>query len=250
MVAYFAISSILLYASFSLLRWFYVSTLWILDRLYILMETELLTLFIIACIVWKYQPITWKFFRHFFIYISYCWWMSYVFMQPNNLFSQDAAGEIIGELQGRPDLIIGNYSDGNIVASLLSHKMGVTQVKPYIFVFSLWDMISKVWTEFFFSYFISIFIALCNVLTVQYSPCIGENQVSRFWYLLEKIWGQISLLVSIFSWLDGNESCWFHHYEYLPRDSWNVSTNCLFFQNPMQSNYCGNNINSYTCTHG
>lgn len=70
--------------------------------------------------------------------------MSYVFMQPNNLFSQDAAGEIIGELQGRPDLIIGNYSDGNIVASLLSHKMGVTQVKPYIFVFSLWDMISKV----------------------------------------------------------------------------------------------------------
>nr|AAK65960.1 sucrose synthase [Beta vulgaris] len=42
-------------------------------------------------------------------------------------FTEDAAGEIIGELQGRPDLIIGNYSDGNIVASLLSHKMGVTQ---------------------------------------------------------------------------------------------------------------------------
>lgn len=46
-------------------------------------------------------------------------------------FSQDAASEIIGELQGRPDLIIGNYSDGNIVASLLSHKMGVTQVNPF-----------------------------------------------------------------------------------------------------------------------
>nr|AFS17278.1 sucrose synthase 2 [Amaranthus hypochondriacus] len=42
-------------------------------------------------------------------------------------FTEDAASEIIGELQGRPDLIIGNYSDGNIVASLLSHKMGVTQ---------------------------------------------------------------------------------------------------------------------------
>uniref|UniRef100_A0A803M9F6 Sucrose synthase n=1 Tax=Chenopodium quinoa TaxID=63459 RepID=A0A803M9F6_CHEQI len=42
-------------------------------------------------------------------------------------FTEDAAGEIIGELQGRPDLIIGNYSDGNIVASLLSYKMGVTQ---------------------------------------------------------------------------------------------------------------------------
>ncbi|KNA07832.1 hypothetical protein SOVF_168170 [Spinacia oleracea] len=42
-------------------------------------------------------------------------------------FTEDAASEITGELQGRPDLIIGNYSDGNIVASLLSYKMGVTQ---------------------------------------------------------------------------------------------------------------------------
>lgn len=42
-------------------------------------------------------------------------------------FTEDAAGEIIGELQGHPDLIIGNYSDGNLVASLLAHKMGVTQ---------------------------------------------------------------------------------------------------------------------------
>jgi sucrose synthase len=31
-------------------------------------------------------------------------------------------------LQGKPDLIIGNYSDGNIVASLLAHKLGVTEV--------------------------------------------------------------------------------------------------------------------------
>ena len=41
---------------------------------------------------------------------------------------QDAANEISAELQGRPDLIIGNYSDGNLVASLLAHKLGVTQV--------------------------------------------------------------------------------------------------------------------------
>uniref|UniRef100_M1A8J8 sucrose synthase n=1 Tax=Solanum tuberosum TaxID=4113 RepID=M1A8J8_SOLTU len=32
------------------------------------------------------------------------------------------------ELQGVPDLIIGNYSDGNLVASLLAYKMGITQV--------------------------------------------------------------------------------------------------------------------------
>ena len=41
---------------------------------------------------------------------------------------QDAASEIVGELAGHPDLIIGNYSDGNLVASLLSHYLGVTQV--------------------------------------------------------------------------------------------------------------------------
>lgn len=42
-------------------------------------------------------------------------------------FAEDAASEIAAELQGVPDLIIGNYSDGNLVASLLSTRMGVTQ---------------------------------------------------------------------------------------------------------------------------
>lgn len=42
-------------------------------------------------------------------------------------FTEDVANEIAGELQAKPDLVIGNYSDGNIVASLLAHKLGVTQ---------------------------------------------------------------------------------------------------------------------------
>ncbi|KAF6139811.1 hypothetical protein GIB67_009658 [Kingdonia uniflora] len=42
-------------------------------------------------------------------------------------FTEDVANEIYGEFQGKPDLIIGNYSDGNLVASLLAHKLGVTQ---------------------------------------------------------------------------------------------------------------------------
>ncbi|CAK7348343.1 unnamed protein product [Dovyalis caffra] len=42
-------------------------------------------------------------------------------------FAEDAASEMVAELQGIPDFIIGNYSDGNLVASLLAHKMGVTQ---------------------------------------------------------------------------------------------------------------------------
>ncbi|OVA13007.1 Sucrose synthase [Macleaya cordata] len=42
-------------------------------------------------------------------------------------FTEDVANEIAGELQAKPDLIIGNYSDGNLVASLLAHRLGVTQ---------------------------------------------------------------------------------------------------------------------------
>lgn len=44
------------------------------------------------------------------------------------MYQQDVAGEIAAELQGYPDFIIGNYSDWNLIASLLACKMGVTQV--------------------------------------------------------------------------------------------------------------------------
>ncbi|KAF8036113.1 hypothetical protein BT93_C1957 [Corymbia citriodora subsp. variegata] len=42
-------------------------------------------------------------------------------------FAEDAMIELAGELQCKLDLIIGNYSDGNMVASLLAKKLGVTQ---------------------------------------------------------------------------------------------------------------------------
>jgi len=42
-------------------------------------------------------------------------------------FADDSYRELIAELGERPDLIIGNYSDGNLVASILSKKFGVTQ---------------------------------------------------------------------------------------------------------------------------
>ncbi|RDX93598.1 Sucrose synthase 2, partial [Mucuna pruriens] len=42
-------------------------------------------------------------------------------------FAEDASHEIAAEFQGIPDLIIGNYSDGNLVATLLSYKLGITQ---------------------------------------------------------------------------------------------------------------------------
>ncbi|KAK6149475.1 hypothetical protein DH2020_017000 [Rehmannia glutinosa] len=42
-------------------------------------------------------------------------------------FTEDAAKEIVGELDAKPDLIIGNYSEGNLVSSLLANKFGATQ---------------------------------------------------------------------------------------------------------------------------
>ena len=42
-------------------------------------------------------------------------------------YAIDAEKELLAEFQGKPDLIIGNYSDGNLVAFLLSRKLNVTQ---------------------------------------------------------------------------------------------------------------------------
>jgi len=42
-------------------------------------------------------------------------------------FAEDASRELLSEFEGRPDLIIGNYSDGNLVASLLSDKFDTIQ---------------------------------------------------------------------------------------------------------------------------
>jgi sucrose synthase len=42
-------------------------------------------------------------------------------------YTLEAEREVLAELGGRPDLIVGNYSDGNLVASLLSGRLGVTQ---------------------------------------------------------------------------------------------------------------------------
>jgi len=42
-------------------------------------------------------------------------------------FTEDATAALLSEFQGRPDLIIGNYSDGNLVATLMSNKLDVIQ---------------------------------------------------------------------------------------------------------------------------
>lgn len=62
-------------------------------------------------------------------------------------FAVDAEEEIRRELGGRPDLLVGNYSDGNLVATRLSRNMGVIQCNiahaleksKYLFSDLYWD---------------------------------------------------------------------------------------------------------------
>jgi len=66
-------------------------------------------------------------------------------------FAQDAQSRILSEFQGRPDLIIGNYSDGNLVAALLSGRLQVIQCgiahalekTKYLFSDLYWERMEK-----------------------------------------------------------------------------------------------------------
>ncbi|KHN24168.1 sucrose synthase 5-like [Glycine soja] len=42
-------------------------------------------------------------------------------------FTKDATVKILNLMDGKPDLIIGNYTDGNLVASLMANKLRITQ---------------------------------------------------------------------------------------------------------------------------
>ena len=66
-------------------------------------------------------------------------------------FAYDARRELVSEFEGRPDLIIGNYSDGNLVASLLSDRLDVIQCTiahalektKYLFSDLYWEQMEK-----------------------------------------------------------------------------------------------------------
>ncbi len=42
-------------------------------------------------------------------------------------FARDVEPELLAEMGGKPDVVIGNYSDGNLVATLLAQSLGITQ---------------------------------------------------------------------------------------------------------------------------
>ncbi|KNA14329.1 hypothetical protein SOVF_108390 isoform C [Spinacia oleracea] len=71
-------------------------------------------------------------------------------------YTQDATTKILELMEGKPDLIIGNYTDGNLVASLMANKLQVTldndehigfledKKKPIIFSMARLDTVKNI----------------------------------------------------------------------------------------------------------
>jgi len=65
--------------------------------------------------------------REFNANITQNWISRFEFWPYLETFAIDAEKELLAEFQGRPDLIVGNYTDGNLVAFLLARRLKVTQ---------------------------------------------------------------------------------------------------------------------------
>ncbi|RVW70709.1 Sucrose synthase 2 [Vitis vinifera] len=104
--------------------------------------------------------------------------------------SEDVSNEIAAELQGVPDLIIGNYSDGNLVASLLSYKLGITQCNiAHALEKTKYPESDIYWRKFedkyhFSSQFTADLIAMNNadsIITSTYQEIAGsKNHVGQY----------------------------------------------------------------------
>ncbi|MBW4678679.1 MAG: sucrose synthase [Microcoleus vaginatus WJT46-NPBG5] len=66
-------------------------------------------------------------FREFNSNITQHWISRFEIWPYLETYAIDAEKELLAEFQGRPDFIIGNYSDGNLVAFLLARRLKVTQ---------------------------------------------------------------------------------------------------------------------------
>ena len=97
-------------------------------------------------------------------------------------FAVDAEKELQAEFQGRPDLIIGNYSDGNLVAFLIARSLGVTQFNiahalektKYLFSNLYWQEMEE---EYHFSLQFTADIIAMNaancIITSTYQEIVG-----------------------------------------------------------------------------
>lgn len=99
-------------------------------------------------------------------------------------FAEDSYRELLSEFGTKPDLIIGNYSDGNIVATLLSRKFKVTQCNiahaleksKYLFSGLYWD---KMEADYHFSVQFTADLIAMNaanfILTSTYQEIAGTD---------------------------------------------------------------------------
>lgn len=66
-------------------------------------------------------------FREFNPKIAHNWISRFEIWPYLETYAIDTEKELLAEFEGRPDLIVGNYSDGNLVAFLLARRLKVTQ---------------------------------------------------------------------------------------------------------------------------
>ena len=101
-------------------------------------------------------------------------------------FAEDSYRELLAEFGEKPDLVIGNYSDGNMVATLLSRKFKVTQCNiahalekcKYLFSGLYWD---KMDDDYHFSIQFTADLIAMNaanfILTSSYQEIAGTDEV-------------------------------------------------------------------------
>ena len=100
-------------------------------------------------------------------------------------YAEDSYHELLGELGEKPDLVIGNYSDGNMVATLLAKKFKVTQCNiahalekcKYLFSGLYWD---KMDDDYHFSIQFTADLIAMNaanfILTSSYQEIAGTDE--------------------------------------------------------------------------
>ncbi|MGF1498216.1 MAG: sucrose synthase [Elainellaceae cyanobacterium] len=66
-------------------------------------------------------------FREFNPKLTHNWISRFEIWPYLETYALDSEKELLAEFQGKPDLIIGNYTDGNLVAFLLARRLNVTQ---------------------------------------------------------------------------------------------------------------------------
>lgn len=99
-------------------------------------------------------------------------------------FAEDSYSELLAEFGQRPDLVIGNYSDGNLVATILAQKFKVTQCNiahalekcKYLFSGLYWD---KMDDDYHFSIQFTADLIAMNaanfILTSSYQEIAGTD---------------------------------------------------------------------------